>query len=39
MSLLNGDRADHARMDRTREVIRAGLVALVREALVRIYAA
>jgi hypothetical protein len=37
--LLNDDRADHARMDRTREVISAGLVELVREALVRIHAA
>jgi hypothetical protein len=35
--LLNDDSSDHARMDRTREVIRARLVELVGKALVRVH--
>ena len=37
--LLNDDRADHPRMNRTGEVIGSGLVELEREALIRIHAA
>jgi len=37
--LLNDDRADHPRMNRTGEVIGSGLLELEREALIRIHGA